>query len=437
MHLYDAQVSLAALASTILIRNAQVFDGSYFNVGMVVLEGNYIKEVGYYKDGNHEVHNCGKPCCYGACYDAAGKYLIPGLIDSHSHVFSPDDLVTLRGEGVTTTLDMGMPAGEIFYNTLNSTAYKSGLLPELYVSGSAATGNHSFLRCLPDFQDDALVQTESEVKTFVTDRAMEHTDYLKIVIADGSVAEKMEEGDHCNSTDYIEHGEYGPSVELIQHMVSLANTRDKKKMIFTHATTCESFAMAQKGGVDVITHCPLDGRVNDTVLSNISSAGQITVPSLIKMLQTCGARCPVFPNAQANVKSFYDKGIPILVGTDAQSDMFRQVPMTGSLHKEMLLLVESGMKNIDVLLGATALPAKYFAGFGLGDRGEIKAGKRADLVVLEFNPLANPHDVGNAVSPELMFNIGSVLETWVAGQCFVSPTQGGGNCSALPPPPSF
>lgn len=436
MHLNNAQVTLAALASTILIRNAQVFDGSYFNVGMIVLEGKYIKEVGYYKDGNHEVRNCGKPCCYGACYDAAGKYLIPGLIDSHSHVSSPEDLVTLRGEGVTTTLDMGTPADEIFNKTLNTTAYKTGLLPELYVSGSAATGNHSFLRCLHNFQDDALVQTESEVETYVADRAREQTDYLKIVIADGSVAERMEEGDSCNSTEYIEHGEYGPGVKLINYTVSLANAKDKKKMIFTHAATCESFAMAQKGGVDVITHCPLDGPVNDTVLGNIMSAGQITVPTLIKMLQSC-AGCPVFPNAQANVKRFYDKGIPVLVGTDAQSDMFGAVPMTGSLHKEMLLLVESGMKNIDVLLGATALPAKYFAGFGLGDRGEIKAGKRADLVLLEFNPLAKPRDERHAVSPELMFNIGSVLQTWVAGQCFVPSTQGSGNCSALPPPPRF
>ena len=437
MHLSYAQTSLAALASTILIRNAQVFDGSYFNIGMVVLEGKYIKEVGFYKDGNREVNNCGKPCCYGACYNAGGQYLIPGLIDSHIHVSSPDDLVVLRGQGVTTALDMGTPAAEIFYMTLNTTAYKSGLLPEVFISGSAATGNHSFLRCLPDFQPDALVLSKSDAETFVKDRAKEQTDYLKIVIANGDVAEKMDEGGQCNSTEQIVSGPWGPSVELIKDIVSLVHTNGKKKMVIAHTTKCEPYSMAQEGGVDVLTHCPLDGPVSDKVISNLLSAGQITVPTLIKMMQTCGPSCQVFDVGQANVKALYDKGVPILVGTDANSDSFHAVPMTGGIHKEMLLLVEAGMRNIDVLLGATALPAKYFAGIGLGDRGEIKAGKRADLLILQFNPLPNPHDVKTAVSPEMMSNMGSVSQTWIAGNCFMPLTVGGGNCSALPPPPNF
>ena len=444
MYLSPSQISLGTLASTILIRNAQVFDGSYFNVGMVVLQGQYIQDVQFYREGGHEVTNCGKPCCYGACYNAAGKYLIPGLIDSHCHIFSPDDLLTLRSNGVTAALDMGTPFGELFYMTLNSSLYKSGQVPELFGSGSAATGNHSFLRCLPDFQQDALVQTIAEAETFVKHRAVEHTDYLKVVIANGSVAEKMEDAGACNSSEWISEGPWGPSVDLIKHLTGMAHTTSddpttasKYKMVFSHTSSYESFSMAQEGGVDVLTHMPLDGLIDDSVIGDVLAAGQVTVPTLIKMLQTCGPNCQAYPLAQANLRSVYSQKIPILVGTDAQNDMFHGVSFHGGIAREMLLLVQAGMKNIDVLLGATALPAKYFAQIGLGDRGQIKKGLRADLTLLEFNPLPNPRDTNNAVSPQLMSNIGSVLQTWVAGKCFVPMSVGGGNCSELAPPSMF
>jgi imidazolonepropionase-like amidohydrolase len=55
-----------------------------------------------------------------------------------------------------------------------------------------------------------------------------------------------------------------------------------------------------------------------------------------------------------------------------------------SLHHELELLVDAGLSTLDALRAATSRPARYF---GLADRGLIEPGRRADLVLVEGNPL--------------------------------------------------
>jgi imidazolonepropionase-like amidohydrolase len=56
------------------------------------------------------------------------------------------------------------------------------------------------------------------------------------------------------------------------------------------------------------------------------------------------------------------------------------------LHQEIELLVAAGLSPADVLSGATARAASRF---GFVDRGRIAPGLRADLVMLECDPLTN------------------------------------------------
>jgi imidazolonepropionase-like amidohydrolase len=50
------------------------------------------------------------------------------------------------------------------------------------------------------------------------------------------------------------------------------------------------------------------------------------------------------------------------------------------------LLIEAGLSNVEALRAATVLPAQHF---GLHDRGVIEPGRRADLVLIDGDPIAD------------------------------------------------
>ena len=75
-------------------------------------------------------------------------------------------------------------------------------------------------------------------------------------------------------------------------------------------------------------------------------------------------------------------GVHILAGTDAP---LRNSPPGFGLHEELTLLARGGMPPFEVLRSATIEPARYFG--MLDSLGTIAAGKLADLVLLDANPL--------------------------------------------------
>ena len=84
------------------------------------------------------------------------------------------------------------------------------------------------------------------------------------------------------------------------------------------------------------------------------------------------------------VRAFTAAGIPVLAGTDA--------PVPGlvygyALHDELEAMANAGMSNQQVLEGTTRLACKWL---GVdGDRGTVEQGKRADLLLLDADPLLN------------------------------------------------
>jgi imidazolonepropionase-like amidohydrolase len=93
-----------------------------------------------------------------------------------------------------------------------------------------------------------------------------------------------------------------------------------------------------------------------------------------------------YANSRASVAALHEAGVPILAGTDANDSPGTpsRVPHGDSLHRELELLVEAGLSTLDALRAATSRPARYF---GLPDRGSIEPGLRADLVLIEDDPL--------------------------------------------------
>ena len=111
-----------------------------------------------------------------------------------------------------------------------------------------------------------------------------------------------------------------------------------------------------------------------------------------------------FDSSKKTVKVLYDLGVNILVGTDSTGAPHRMF-FGWDLHREMELLVEAGMKPMDVIVAASRRAAEY-----LGQEktlGTIEPGKSADLIILSQNPL---EDIRNTRKIEQVIYAGRIID---------------------------
>jgi imidazolonepropionase-like amidohydrolase len=86
----------------------------------------------------------------------------------------------------------------------------------------------------------------------------------------------------------------------------------------------------------------------------------------------------------AVIKAMHDAGVTIVAGTDYGLPGF-------SLLRELELYVEAGLTPLEAIRAATVVPSTVMK--MSDDVGAIEAGKRADLLVLDADPLADIHNL--------------------------------------------
>ena len=314
--------------------------------------------------------------------DGNGGFLMPGLIDAHLHAANADALGTLANAGVTTGFDMGSFPTSAMHQWRD--VGSQGITSLLY-SGAAACVGPGFPASQPNFPQESWINNTADATNFAEIRIQEGADYLKIFI---------------NET----LGDIEPKQGWQQEIKNTAERHNKS--IVSHAPSFDGQRVARDVGGKFITHTPVDKALDEPGVNEMLGKNQIAIPTLIMMKLTAENKrligAPLdYRRANASVALMYEMGVPILVGTDAAPlDEGGLVSWGVSIHEEMQLLAEAGLSNEDILRGATSLPAKYF---NLTDRGVIKAGMRADLLLLSANPLDD------------IYNSDTVVQIWTAG----------------------
>jgi imidazolonepropionase-like amidohydrolase len=119
-----------------------------------------------------------------------------------------------------------------------------------------------------------------------------------------------------------------------------------------------------------------------------------------------------------NVRRLNAVGVPILAGADAQLGVFPGP----ALHREIFNLVRCGLTSFQALQAATILAARFVTGNVDPDFGTVQSDKRADLIVVNGDPLVDPKAIDDI---RFVIKGGWVLER--------HPLGGGPRPTATPP----
>lgn len=357
--------------------------------------------------------------------DARGKFVIPGLADMHNHLgtsyFIPgpgqgppnfrQNLAQLLGWGFTTIHSpaRGDPA------LATAARADAAPLPRLWAvgvnRGFSTEGGHASQR--PRF-DNILPQTPEEAREQMR----------RLGPAAGVAAIKIIYSDQSHRRD--KQPLPVMKLEIMQALITEAHKMGLKA--YVHAPTLRHAKEALQAGADVLVHSVADAPVDAefitlmkqnratyiTTLALYISA--VDVAAWMRRLQELDERKSIprevyerFGSASGakefhawggvlskeqaqylgkNLRTIYDAGIPVLAGTDTG---VAGVLLGVSSQMELVLMVEGGLTPAEALRTATLNAAKF-----LGrekEQGTVAAGKLADLVILDADPLSDIRNI--------------------------------------------
>jgi imidazolonepropionase-like amidohydrolase len=364
----------------------------------VIVEGKQIAEVrkGYAKapDGV-------------AVIDLKNKTVLPGLMDMHVHIegesgpkryeeqfrLNPADVAlraTVYAErtllaGFTTVRDLGGSGVNVSLRNAINEGYVKG--PRIFTAekGISTTGGHGDptngrrddLKGDPGPKEGVINSPEDAAKA-VRQRYKNGADLIKVT-ATGGVLSVAKDGD-------------GPHFTIEELEAVVRTAKDYGMHTAAHAHGAEGMKRAVEAGITTIEHGTM---MTPEIMQLMKEKGTYYVPTIsagkfvAEKAKIEGffpalvvpKALAIGPHIQETFAQAYRAGVRIAFGTDCG------VCPHGENAGEFVYMVEAGMPPMEAILSATVTTAELL---GLTDRlGTIEAGKLADIIAVEGNPVEN------------------------------------------------
>ncbi|MBD7919621.1 amidohydrolase family protein [Cellulomonas sp. Sa3CUA2] len=371
----------------------------------VVVEGDRIADV---LEGHRAV-------AADARVDAAGRTVMPGLVNMHAHlsfmyavghpgdfVRRPDHLLyahafrisrVLLAQGITRVRDMGGPRG-IHLHVRDLIRDGVVLGPHVTACGEplVATGRHAYAICEEADGPEGVV-------TAVRNQFKQGADFIKLMASDDPVPAD-EHGVHTR-----------PGYSPDEVAAAYAEVRRHGAMAACHVMGADAIRAVLDAGADVIDH---GHYLTPELARRMAADGTYLTPTLSSYdVQTAHPRfnrgatwaadhAPLLEGHRSALRAALDAGVRLLIGTDT----------VGCFAEEVALLRDAGMDAGDSLLAATRWACEAL---GVADEvGTVEVGKRADLAIVGPDVLADPYaleDTAGVVVGGVHHATGSLVTT--------------------------
>jgi imidazolonepropionase-like amidohydrolase len=343
-------------------------------------------------------------------FDASGKTLLPGLWDMHAHFEQVEWGAIYLAAGVTTARDVGNEL-EFIVAVRNALREGRGLGPQLLLAGVVDGSGPTALgvervdsradaeRWVAEYKKAGFEQMKiyssvklEEVKA-VSDAAHRAGMTVTGHIPNGmDIFQGVDAGmDQVNHIEYLltplpPHAPPGASRdERLQALASVdvngPEAAREIEFLKQHNTVVDPTLALYEW-----LYHPVDQPV-----STFEPGVAGVAPELAQPLNSAGVSTDaaavmhrIFTNEVAMIGALHKAGVRVVAGTD-------QAIPGHSLHREIELYVQAGFTPLEAIQAATSVPAQVM---GLDkDVGTVEVNKRADLIVLDANPLDDIHNI--------------------------------------------
>ena len=354
----------------VCIQNGMIINGD----GAIITGSSILVEDGIIKVINDKEISCYD---YERIIDASGLTILPGFINAHTHAgfkyindvhckgFQEEYLLACINEGITTIRDEGMFTDDTIEDVINAKRLidSKNVYPRIVTTGKFFTAPNGY-----GGQAPITIETIEDVSIKIDEVIDQGIDMIKTVLEDG--------------LDSSTYGLPQLSDELLRTICLKAHEKGVK--VSAHVTQAHNLKRLVEAGIDDAGHMVYDEfsdeLINEMVQKNIFIVPTLTVSKMIN--DKYGA--PVFEASKKNVFRFVEAGGKIALGDDfieEESPWYR----LGMPLLELQLLREAGLTNMQIIIAATK-NGSIVCGLDK-EIGTIESGKKADLLIVEGNPL--------------------------------------------------